>query len=139
MALRINRASYYYTMVQDRPGEAYRMLSQFSTGQVNLLAFNAIPMGPNHTQLALFPEDSDALLQVAEKAGLVLTGPHRAFLVQGDDELGALVDIHGALFDANINVVSSNGVTDGKSSFGYIVYVRQEDFERAAQVLGADL
>lgn len=137
MALTINRARYYYTMVQDRPGEAYRLLSRLSTGRVNLLAFNSIPLGPNQTQLMLFPDDEEALMQVAKTAGLSLTGPHPAFLVQGDDELGALVEIHGTLSDAGINVASANGVTDGKGNFGYIIYVRQDDYERAADLLSA--
>jgi hypothetical protein len=64
MALRIDRTNYYYTMVPDRPGEAYRLLSHLATEQVNLLAFNAIPMGVN-TQLVLFPEDDDALMHTA--------------------------------------------------------------------------
>jgi hypothetical protein len=137
MALKISRASYYHVTVQDQPGEAYRLLSQLSTGKVNLRAFNAIPIDANHTQLVLFPEDEDALLRVAGRAGLVLTGPHAALLVQGDDELGALVEIHGALGNARINVASSSGVTDGKGSFGYVIYLGQEDYERAAQILGA--
>ncbi len=136
MALRINRTSYYHTTVQDRPGEAYRLLSQLSAGQVNLLAFNAVP-GASHTQLVLFTDDGDAMLQAGEKLGLTMTGPHPAFLVQGDDELGALVDIHGALYDGNINVVSLTGVTSGQGNFGYIIYVRPEDFGRAAQLLNA--
>lgn len=137
MALRISRATYFYATVQDRPGEAYRLLSQLSTGRVNLRAFNAIPLDANHTQLVLFPDDEEALLRVAGESGLVLTGPYPAFLVQGDDELGALVDIHGALTDARINVASAGGVTDGRGSFGYVIYVAKEDFERAAQALGA--
>jgi len=137
MALQISRASYYHVTVQDQPGEAYRLLSQLSTGKVNLRAFNAIPIDASHTQLVLFPEDGDALLRVAGKAGLVLTGPHPALLVQGDDELGALVEIHGALGNAKINVASSSGVTDGKGSFGYVIYMGKEDYERAAQILGA--
>ncbi len=71
----------------------------------------------------------------ARKAGLVLIGPHRALLVQGDDEMGALADIHAKLFRVNVNVYASTGVTDGEGSFGYIVYVRPEDFEKAASTL----
>jgi hypothetical protein len=57
-------------------------------------------------------------------------------LVQGDDELGALADVHSKLYQENINVFASNGITDGKGSYGYIVYVRPEDHERAARALG---
>jgi hypothetical protein len=76
----------------------------------------------------LFPEDEDAMVREGEKLGLTMTGPYPAFLVQGDDELGALVDIHCALYDGDINVVSSIGVSSGQGNFGYILYVRSEDF-----------
>ena len=135
MGVRICRVNYYYTTVKDRPGEAYRLLSKLAAEDVNLLAFNAVPTGPDITQLVLFPENVERLARVAESAHLTLTGPNRAFLIQGDDQLGALVEIHRKLFDAKLNVYASNGVTDGRGGYGYIVYVRPEDYEEAAQIL----
>jgi hypothetical protein len=76
------------------------------------------------------------MLSEAKKAGMVLNGPHTAFLVQGDDEFGALAEVHAKLYQADINVYASNGVTDGKGSYGYLVYVRPEDRNRAASALG---
>ena len=70
-------------------------------------------------------------------AGINVAGPHTALLVQGDDELGALADIHMRLFEANVNVSSATGVVDGTGSFGYVIYVRFNDYERAAKTLGA--
>ncbi|UCE86633.1 MAG: hypothetical protein JSU66_02535, partial [Deltaproteobacteria bacterium] len=64
-----------------------------------------------------------------------LDGPHPALLVQGDDELGALAGVHALLHEANVNVYASSGVTDGKGSYGYVIYVRPEDYERAAAAL----
>ena len=113
------------------------MLSHLATEQVNLLAFNAIPMGLEHTQLVLFPDSSDLLSKAAAGSGLTLTGPQRALLVQDDDRLGALADIHLTLLEANINVYASSGVTDGRGGYGYILYLRPEDFRKAAHVLGA--
>ncbi|HEY6435929.1 MAG TPA: hypothetical protein VIY47_05015, partial [Ignavibacteriaceae bacterium] len=100
-----------------------------------LLAFTAIPVGPNRTQLTLFPEIPSKLVAETKNASFNLDGPHRALLVQGDDELGALADIHQILFEANVNVYASNGVTDNRGSFGYLLYVRPEDYERAASAL----
>ena len=137
MSASISRATYYYVMVQDRPGEAYKFLSSLASGEVNLLAFNAMPTGPAHTQLLVFPEDPDRLLRVARQAGFSLSGPHHALLVRGDDELGALVGIHARLSDAGINVYAANGVSGGRGGFGYLVYVRPDDFDHAAQILGA--
>jgi hypothetical protein len=102
---------------------------------VNLLAFTAIPMGPERTQFTLFPEVENMLSEAARKAGFTLDGPHPAILVHGDDELGALTEIHNKLYRANVNVYASNGVTDGKGSFGYIIYIRPEEYEMAAAAL----
>lgn len=136
MALTIRRATYFRGTVQDRPGEAYQLLSQLAGVDVNLLAFGAMPVDGGHTQLVLFPENAEALTSAAEAAGLRMHGPQYAFLVQGDDRLGALADVHARLYDAKINVYASDGVADGRGGFGYIVYVRPVDFEAAAQALG---
>ncbi len=136
MAAVIRRVQYYNATVKARPGEAYRLLSRLATAGVNLLAFSAIPMGPAHTQLVLFPEDGERFARSAGNTGLVLTDPQRAFLIQGDDELGALAEIHRKLYDASINPYASTGVTDGRGGFGYVVYVRPEEFEGAARALG---
>lgn len=135
MAYRIRRVQYFYTTVRDEPGEAYKLLTQLARLGVNLLAFTAVPVGPMRTQLTLFPEDSRKLEDTVKKAGFDLDGPHRALLVQGDDELGALAQVHERLYQANVNVYASTGVADGKGSYGYVVYVRPEEFERAASAL----
>jgi hypothetical protein len=137
MAFRIRRADYFYTTVQDAPGEAYKLLSLLAEAGINLLAFNAMPVGPKHAQLTLFPEDGDRLAEAARKANLLLDGPHPALLVQGDDALGALAQVHEKLYEAGVDVYASTGVTDGRGSYGYIVYVRPEEYEQAAQALGA--
>jgi hypothetical protein len=136
MSYKIRRVDYFYVTVKDEPGVAYQVLQQMAGLGVNLLAFAAIPTGPHTTQLTLFPEDSHSLQSVAKKSGMTLTGPHGAFLVQGSDELGALVEVHKKLYDANVNIFSSYGVTDGQSCYGYVIYVRPEEYEKAAQALG---
>lgn len=132
----IRRVQYFHTMIEDKPGEAYRFLSNLASEEVNLLAFNAVPTGPTHTQLTIYPESVDKLARMAEKSGCVLVGPHRAFLINGDDELGALVEIHQKLCNAGINVVTSGGVTDGRGGYGYLLHVRPEHYEEVANLLG---
>jgi len=136
MAYRIRRVEYYYTTVEDQPGEAYKILSRLASLGVNLLAFTAVPVGPIRTQMTLFPEESARLENAASGAGMVLDGPHPALLVQGDDEVGALAGIHERLLVANVHVFASTGVADGRGGYGYIIYVRPEEYERAAETLG---
>ena len=135
MSYVIRRVNYFYTTVRDRPGAAYKLLQQMAELGLNMLAFTAVPVGPMHTQLTIFPEDAGKMESMAQRAGMKVDGPHPAFLVQGDDELGALAEIHQILYQTNVNVYASSGVTDGRGSFGYVIYVRPEDFDRAASAL----
>ncbi len=136
MAFTIRQVEYFNATVRDQPGEGYRLLAQLAELGLNLVAFTAVPVGPTHTQLTLFPEDSPMMLSAAQRAGLHLDGPYSAFLVQGDDELGALVEIHEKLYQAKVNVYASSGVTTGRGTFGYLIYVRPEDCNRGAKALG---
>lgn len=135
MAFSIRRVDYFYATVRDQPGEGYQILSLLAELGVNLLAFTAIPIGPTHTQLTLFPEENARMEDAASRAGLRMDGPYPALLVQGDDELGALAEVHRKLYQADVNVYASTGVTDGKGSYGYLIYTRPRDYVRAAAAL----
>jgi hypothetical protein len=135
MAYRIRRVEYFHTTVIDQPGESYKVLSALAGLGVNLLAFMAVPVGPATTQLTLFPEEPSKMASEAAKAKMTLDGPHRALLVQGDDELGALAVVHEKLYRAEVNVYASTGVSDGYGKYGHIIYVRPEDYGRAAKAL----
>ena len=136
MAFTMRRLDYFYTTVRDQPGEAYKLLSTLAGRGINLLAFTAVPIGPMHTQLAIFPQDTGKLVSEAKQAGLVMDGPHPALLVQGDNALGALAEVHMKLYKAKVNVYASSGVADGRGSFGYLIYVRPEEYDRAVAALG---
>ena len=135
MAFKIRRVDYFYATVKDQPGEAYRVLSLLTGLGINLLAITAVPFGPMNTQLTIFPEDTGKLRSEAQKSGLHLDGPQPALLVQGDDKLGALAEVHMKLYEANVNVYAASGVADGKGSYGYVIYVRPDDYERAVVAL----
>src|SRR5262245_9547392 len=112
MSANIRRAAYYYVTVKDRPGEAYRLLSLLAQQGVDLLAFSAVPLGGESTQLVLFPAETSRFESAAQAARLTVAGPNHAFLITGDNQLGACAELHRKLAEAQINVFSSNGVTD---------------------------
>jgi hypothetical protein len=136
MSASIRPVEYFTTTIHDTPELAYGLLSRIAGAGINLLAFNAIPVGLAATQLVLFPDDSGMLVVVAREQRLDLGGPDRAFLIQGDDELGLLAKLHGQLVAAGVTPYAASGVTDGRGGFGYIVYVRREQYDQAARALG---
>ncbi len=137
MAATIRRVAYCSVIIEDRPGEAFPFLAQMAAGGVNLLAFHAIPLGMNKTQLVMFPADLEDLAAVAEKQGWGLSSPQHAFLMQGDDHLGALVECHRQLYEHGINIASSSGIADGRGGYAYLLYVHREDVDCVGALLGA--
>lgn len=136
MSITIKKIDYFNLTVKDQPGEAYKFLSQLADLGISMSAFSAIPLGPVSTLLTIFPDNSQKLSKELKLAGQTLDGPHKALLVQGDDELGALIEIHHKLYQASINISAASGVSDGKDSFGYVIYLRNDEFEKAVKVLG---
>jgi hypothetical protein len=135
MSLTVRNVEYFYVRIHDAPEKAYELLAQLASEEVNLLAFSAVPFGPNHVELTIFPDRSKTFIQLAEKLGWKMTGPLHALLVQGDDHLGTLAEIQRMLLDAGIRIYASSGVTDGGGRYGYVVYFKDEDHPRAAKAL----
>ncbi len=138
MNARIRSVPYYYARVEGDPDAAYGWLEELASAEVDLLAFSAVPYGPNHVELTIFPVDPKALERSSLAHDTELLGPYHALLVQGDDHLGALAELHHDLRDAGVNIFASTGVTDGKGGYGYVVYVREQDAEAAAKVVNAE-
>jgi len=131
----VRTVEYFYTRVEEEPTRAYDLLAKLASEEINLLAFSAIPFGPNHVELTIFPDRSQDFQRVAEKLGWTLIGPQHACLIQGDDHLGALAEIHRRLLDAGVIIYASTGVTDGEGHYGYVIYVKEEDHVAAARAL----
>jgi hypothetical protein len=102
---------------------------------INLLAFSAVPFGPNHVELTIFPDRTAELQALSAGSGSSLIGPQHAILIQGDDQLGALAEIHKTLQDAGVRVFASTGVTDGQRGYGYVIYTKEGDHLAAAKAL----
>ena len=135
MAFSVRPIDYFYVNTRDEVGAAYRVLSAFADRGVNLLAFTAVPSGEDRAQFTLFPEDPSQFMAEASSAQIEVEGPHHALLVGGDDQLGGLAAIHERLFKAGVDVYASSGVSDGRGSFGYVVYIREDQFDAAVAAL----
>jgi hypothetical protein len=137
MADTVRRVEYFYTVVADEPGAGARVLSPLQQARVNLVAYLGFPSGKGQSQIDLVPEDAGALRQAAEKAGVKLTGPKRAFLIQGDDRAGAVAEVTRKLAEAKINITAATAAAAGGGRYGMVVWVPQVDYEKAAKALGA--
>jgi hypothetical protein len=132
----IRLVDYFYITLADRPGEGARALSVLKEADVHLIAFHAFPQG-RRAQLDFVPSDPGAFKAAAKMAKWTITGPRKAFVIEGEDRTGALVDYLAKLGDAKINVTATSAVAAGAGRFGTILWVKPRDVKRAAAVLGA--
>jgi predicted amino acid-binding ACT domain protein len=102
---------------------------------VNLLAFSAFPAG-RKSQADFVPEDAAAFRRVAKKAKWKVKGPKKGFLVQGDDRIGAIADLIGALAAAKINITALDAVSV-HGRYGAIFWVASKDLKKAEKVVRA--
>jgi hypothetical protein len=131
----IRLVDYFYILAPDKPGEGVCILSHLKEAGVNLLAFSGFPEG-RRAQLVFVPADPAAFKAVAKKARWKVVGSKKGFLIQGEDRVGALVEILGKLSAAKINVTASDAVSAGAGQFGAILWVKARDVRRAAKALG---
>jgi hypothetical protein len=137
MAETVRRVEYFYVTVPVTPGEADRILSALKEDEVNLLAYLGFPVGGGQSQIDLVPEDPGSLRAAVERAGMTLSEAKRAFLIQGDDRVGAVADTTAKLGEANINVTAAAATGAGSGRYGMILWVAPADYEKAADALGA--
>ncbi len=131
----VRLVDYFYIETSDKPGEGARVLGTLKDAGVHLLVFHAFPKG-RRAQLVFVPSDPNAFRDSARKAKWKVVGPKRAFVIEGEDRTGALVDYFTKLAGAKINVTTTDAVAAGAGRFGAILWVKPRDVKRAAKVLG---
>src|SRR5206468_1421941 len=110
---------YFYMMVPDKPGEGARILGTLRKAGVNLLAYSGFPSGRG-AQLDFVPADPAAFQAVARQNKWKVKGPKRAFVIDGDDRVGACWEILDKLAAAKINVTAMDAVATGVGRWGAV-------------------
>ena len=136
MANSVRRVAYYYTEVSNRPGAAAKVLNAFEAAGVNLIVYNGFPISGLRAQLVFVPTDRDAFSAAAQKAGIKVVGPNIAFLIQGEDRVGAVADIVSKLGQARINITAIQAIAAGEGHYGAILWVKPRNVDKAAKKLG---
>lgn len=136
MAETVRRVDYYYTTVADEPGEGARLLAAFKEAGVNFLALHAFPAEGGKAQVDFVPQDRESFLAAARAAGVELSEAKTAFLLEGEDRVGATADTLAKLAAAGINVTAGTSIVSG-GRYGTLLWVRPSAVASAAAALGA--
>jgi hypothetical protein len=137
MADTIRQVDYYSMEVPNRPGEGSRIFSAIKGADLNLLATCGFPIEGGKKQVDFVPEDPEAFRKTAPGLGLKLSRPKLAFLIQGEDRVGAAADTFDRLGREGINIIAAQALAAGAGRWGMILWVNPADQPRAAEVLEA--
>ncbi len=137
MADRVKKIKYCYMKVPNRAGQGERVLRTLREEGINLLAYSGFPIGKGKAQLDFIPEDMTALRQVARANDWKLSAVKKGFLITGSDRLGAVHRHIAKLADRGINVTAADAVAAGRGRYGMLLWVRPQNYVRAARVLRA--
>jgi hypothetical protein len=123
--------------VPSRVGQAEAVLSAVKEAGINMHAFSGFPTKAGKSQIDFISDDSAAIRRLAKKSNWRLSKTKKAFLVQGNDEIGAVHKIFKKLSDEKINVTAADSVAAGVGRYGMILWVKPKVYNRAARVLKA--
>ena len=131
----VTKMDYFSMNVPDKPGEAARVLKALDEAGVNLIAFTGFPNG-RRGQLDFVPENPQAFKDAAKRIKLKLNPKKSCFIIQGEDQRGAIGKLLSQLGDAKINVTAIDAVSAGGGRYGAILWVPPRDVTKAAKVFG---
>lgn len=137
MADRVRKVNYCYLTVTARAGHGAKVLGALNEAGVDLLGFSGFPAKAGKAQLDLLAANLTPVRRVARKNNWRLSAAKKAFLVQGDDKVGAVHRHVQKLADAKINVTAADAMAAGKGRYGMLLWVKPKDYARAAKVLKA--
>jgi hypothetical protein len=138
MAQSVCKVEFFTAEIPDRVGEGAMTLAALKDAGVNLVAFWGYPLGGKSKKavIEIIPETSAGFKKIAKKAGLEVE-KGVAFLVEGDDQPGAMAALLGTLAQAGINVSAVKSLRAGGGKFVAVIFVDPDDLRKAAKVLGA--
>ncbi len=137
MAQRVRKVSYCYAKVPSRAGRGAEMLGALRDAGDDLLALTGFPAGGGTAQVDFVSDNMAGVRRVARQQGWKLGKTKKAFLVQGDDRIGACHKVLEKLAERKINVTAVDAAAAGKSRYGMILWVKPKDYARASRALGA--
>ena len=136
MSETIRKVDYFYIEAPNKAGEGARVLEALRDAGVNLLAFSGFPQG-RKAQIDFIPDDAVKFKAAARKAKLKISARKSGFLVQGEDQPGAVAGIMGKLAAIKVNVTAIDAVAAGEGRYGAILWVKSSDVGKAAKAFGA--
>ena len=133
MALNVKRVTELAFNVEDRPGMLADITRHLAEAGINLVALLAWSEGGGRARVGCVAEDVGKLKALAAQFGIEVR-EHTLFLLEGEDRVGALVELATELGNAGVNITGVNACANF-GRYTCLLRVADEDVEKAGAVL----
>ncbi len=135
MAYRIRKEHVWVGAVEDRPGALAEKLDALSRGGLNLEMIIARVEWSGRGMMFVSPLRTMEEIEVAELAGLQRADSELTLRIEGPNAKGLGAKITKILSDAKLSVIGYSAVALGPDSVTNVAFERDEDVERAREIL----
>ena len=137
MVNKVRKVNYCYISAPSRAGHGAKILGEIRNEGISMFGFSGFPTKGGKAQLDLVTNEIPKIRRLAKQNGWTISKTKKGFLVQGNDDIGAVHRQIKKLADKKINVTAADAVASGNGGYGMMLWVKPKDYARAARTLGA--
>ena len=135
MGDKIRKMTCLKATVDDRPGALAEALRALADANANVVGMWGYPISGGRAAMMCIPDDPEKVKSLAAGAGVALE-ESTAFVIEGEDRVGALVESTQKIAAAGINIHAATALAAG-SQFAATIFVAQGDVDKVTDILGA--
>lgn len=133
--MEIKRVKYFFTLVQDRPGEVAQMANDITDAGVDLAALWGFGLGEGKAQIFFVPKDSINFKELMDKTGWQVK-EGTCFRLTTEDKVGVLVELLDKIAKAGINLQAMDAI-GVSGQVGCYLWCPEKEVEKLGQLLNA--
>jgi hypothetical protein len=131
---KVKRVTYFMANLEDKPGELLKVMQNLKDKKIGLKGLWGFGTHSGKAQLFVVAKKVEKLRDLWKSSGL-LAEEGTGFLIQGSDQIGAMVESLQTLADGGVNIHAVDAIA-AKGRYASFVWVQREDVDKAAEALG---
>lgn len=133
---RAQRVTCFKIALEDKPGALLAVTKELKAKNLNIVGLSGRATQAGQADLYVVARNPGKLRDLWKPTGRIIQ-EGTGFLVKGADKTGALIKTLEALAGAGVNISATEAIA-AAGTYGVLIWVGEQDIEKAALALGAN-